>query len=122
MNQEEAKHAVTDFLALIIRGVTLRHPVAIKAHQHREVLFVSAILAPGADLDEQEVQVDLGLFGCQGFIISPATKIMVMDFEGEWPPAKAMLEIDTRIVVPMASLVDLCHQINAAYPEGVVLQ
>jgi hypothetical protein len=98
VNQEEVQHAVTDFLALIVRGVTLRRPVAIKAHQHQEVLFISALLAPDANLDDQEFQVDLGLLGCRSFIISPATQIVVMDFGGEWPPAKAMREIDARFV------------------------
>jgi hypothetical protein len=103
MNQEEAKRALTGFLSLIIRGVTLRQPVAIKAHLHRDTLFVSALLAPDIEQGEQEDRVDLGLFGCQGFALSPDTAIMVMDFEGEWPPAKAMLNADTRIIVPNAA-------------------
>jgi hypothetical protein len=97
---EEVKGLITNFIGLIVRGVTLQQPKALAVHGHRDVLFIKADLPP-VPPEEIGAVVELMLLNCPNFTLTPATSIHQADFKGEWPPRSLIQEmLQPKLIVP----------------------
>jgi hypothetical protein len=132
--QQEMNQRTGMWLTLVVRGITMRPPIDIKAHGHGPVLYLRAKFYK-KDLDmtgEERKNIKLDelteedfeyeemiLSECQNLVFTPMTTMHPADFNGEWPPQTLMDEqTKPKIVKPSADQVKKILAQN----KGKVLQ
>ena len=93
MNGGYSEVEVTSWVALLVRGVTLRHPDNIQIRQHKSNLLINASLVKNVS-DEGVPYVNLIIKNCRDFKLTPSSEVHYSDFEGEWPPYAIMKELE----------------------------
>ncbi|MEA3242310.1 MAG: hypothetical protein U9Q19_02580 [Pseudomonadota bacterium] len=120
--QQEMQQATGMWLTMVVRGITMRPPVDIKAHGHGPRLYIRAKFYKKdrelsgnerADIDvsnlpEEEFEYEeMILNECHNLTFTPATSAHPADFMGEWPPQTMMDEqTKPKIVKPSAEQVE----------------
>jgi hypothetical protein len=119
--QQEMNQRAGMWLTLIVRGITMRPPIDIKAHGHGPRLYLRVKFYKKdmeltgeerkevdiTNLPEEEFEYeDMILNECHNLTFSPMTSAHPADFKGEWPP-QAVLDEQTKpkIVKPSAEQV-----------------
>jgi hypothetical protein len=107
--QKEKEKRISYWLNVIVRGLTLRQPISMRIHGHRETLYIQARFPKeGAVPDEDgkyadgDIEMaDIAMNHTPNFHFSIHSEIEHADFKGEWPPRSAIQEqVAPKIVVP----------------------
>jgi hypothetical protein len=96
---KEVERRIQNLIALVVRGVVMRQPERVLVHGHGDTLFIRAEMAliPG---EMSPGVLEMALFRCKDFTITPVTEFVPLDFKNEWPPYGLIRELERKIILP----------------------
>jgi hypothetical protein len=117
--QQLVQQRIQHWLLVVVRGLTLRHPTLVRAHGHRETLYLQAEFEdPPKEEGKKPTKerVDLILHKTPNWLYNPRSEVEMSDFGGEWPPNSLIQEeIGPKILTPDSA--EGKRAINAAKSE-----